>query len=220
MAGRNVARGNERNLRRQQLLEAAAILFQEHGYQGATVRQIADATNLTSGSIFYYFKSKEDLLEEVIAQAMESGLELVHETLSTATGSLSRFHALVLAHLSAIAGPLGSAHAVSFRDWKSLPPEAKDRLRTLNQRYRDLWMQVLNDLKSHRYLASDLEGFRLCALAALNWAPARKSLTKSSELASAANLFCSIALNLDEGKFRELCFAEKNKNKSEDVVSN
>ena len=219
MAGRNAARSNERNLRRQQLLEAAGILFRKHGYQGATVRQIADATGLTSGSIFYYFKSKEDLLEEVIAQAMESGLEIVHENLSTATGSLTRFHALVLAHLSAITGPLGSAHDVSFRDWKSLPPEAKDRLRTLNQRYRDLWMQVLDDLKSHRYLLSDTEGFRLYTLAALNWAPARKNLTKSSELSSAANLFCSISLNLEEQKFRELCLAEKNMNEPKDVVS-
>ena len=213
MARQNVAYDIEPTLRREQLIQAAALLFQKHGYQRATVRQIADATGLTSGSIFYYFKSKEDLLEEVIAQAMKSGLQIVHEHLSTATGPLSRFHALVLAHLSAIMGPLGSAHDVSFRDWGLLSPEARDRLRTINHQYREVWMRVLNELKSNQYLLSDPEHSRLYMLAALNWTPARKNLTKSSQLSSAANLFCSIALNLDVAKFRKLCAAKKNDDK-------
>lgn len=213
MARQNVVSDSEPNLRREQLLQAAALLFQKHGYQGATVRQIADATGLTSGSIFYYFKSKEDLLEEVIAQAMQSGLQIVDERLSTATGPLSRFQALVLAHLTAIMGPLGSAHDVSFRDWKSLSPDARDRLRTINQKYREVWMEVLNELKSNQYLLSDPERCRLYMLAALNWGPARRNLTRSSQLASAANLFCSIALNLDEEEFHKLCTAEKSGDK-------
>lgn len=59
MARQNLACDSEPNLRREQLLQAAALLFQKNGYQGATVRQIADATGLTSGSIFYYFKVKK-----------------------------------------------------------------------------------------------------------------------------------------------------------------
>ena len=54
-------------------------------------------------------------------------------------------------------------------------------------------------------------------LAALNWGPARKNLTESSQLASAANLFCSIALNLDEEEFHKLCAAEKSGDKPKDV---
>jgi hypothetical protein len=153
------------------------------------------------------------LLEEVIAQAMQSGLQIVDERLSTATGPLSRFQALVLAHLTAIMGPLGSAHDVSFRDWKSLSPDARDRLRTINQKYREVWMEVLNELKSNQYLLSDPERCRLYMLAALNWGPARRNLTRSSQLASAANLFCSIALNLDEEEFHKLCTAEKSGDK-------
>ncbi len=48
--------------RRTQILEAAAEIFSDHGYQGATIRQIADRAGLAEGTIYLYFSSKRDLL--------------------------------------------------------------------------------------------------------------------------------------------------------------
>ena len=51
-----------RALREEQLLDVAEALFAAMGYQGASIDGIAEAAGITSGSLFYYFESKEELL--------------------------------------------------------------------------------------------------------------------------------------------------------------
>ncbi len=49
---------------RAQILEAALTLFREHGYEGATMRAIAEAAGVALGNAYYYFGSKEHLIQE------------------------------------------------------------------------------------------------------------------------------------------------------------
>ena len=51
--------------RREQILEGARRCFAEHGYEGATVARLEEATGLSRGAIFNYFDSKEDLFLEL-----------------------------------------------------------------------------------------------------------------------------------------------------------
>ncbi len=48
--------------RKQQILDAAARVFSEKGYGGATTREIAEAADLAEGTLYNYFPSKRDLL--------------------------------------------------------------------------------------------------------------------------------------------------------------
>ena len=47
--------------RRAQILEGARRAFAEHGYEGATVARLEEATGLSRGAIFHYFEDKQDL---------------------------------------------------------------------------------------------------------------------------------------------------------------
>jgi hypothetical protein len=53
---------------RQSVLEAAAKLFRQQGYSATTLRQIASLAEIKAGSIYYYFDSKEAILDEVLDQ--------------------------------------------------------------------------------------------------------------------------------------------------------
>ena len=53
------------------MIGSAARLFRDVGYPRATVRDIAKTVGMQSGSIFYYFKTKEDILVEVMESAIE-----------------------------------------------------------------------------------------------------------------------------------------------------
>jgi TetR/AcrR family transcriptional regulator len=61
--------------RRAQILEAAAAVFAEKGYQRATVREIATRAGVAPGTIYLYFKNKCDLLlviaDQLIGQAWD-----------------------------------------------------------------------------------------------------------------------------------------------------
>ncbi len=60
--------------RRREILEAAAQVFAREGYEGATVTQIAQAAGLSEGSLYNYFRSKEELLIQIPIQLFRPAL--------------------------------------------------------------------------------------------------------------------------------------------------
>src|SRR6059058_323459 len=54
------------NSRRDELLALAARLFAERGYVSTTVRDIADAAGILSGSLYHHFDSKESMVDEIL----------------------------------------------------------------------------------------------------------------------------------------------------------
>ncbi len=65
----------EIDLTRVRLLEAAASVFAEKGYDGAGVQEIARRAGLTTGAIYGRFAGKAELLREVIAECSEDELD-------------------------------------------------------------------------------------------------------------------------------------------------
>jgi|SRR5579864_1315797 len=68
IAERADAPGGAKTLRGEQtrelILEAALALFRDHGYEGATMRAIARRAGVAVGNAYYYFRSKESLIQE------------------------------------------------------------------------------------------------------------------------------------------------------------
>lgn len=60
----------DRTARRAELLAIAEQLFATRGYTQTTVRDIADEVGILSGSLYYYFDSKEAMLEEILRDFM------------------------------------------------------------------------------------------------------------------------------------------------------
>lgn len=77
----DVGRPNQRTLAKQRTREkivaAAAALFSERGYEGATIRDIAKAAGMSTGAVFASFADKSDLFGEIVAgeqQALEAAM--------------------------------------------------------------------------------------------------------------------------------------------------
>jgi AcrR family transcriptional regulator len=66
------ARANKNSPRREELLRIVLELFATEGYHATSVRDIADRAQIVSGSLFYHFKSKESMLEELVAPYFNS----------------------------------------------------------------------------------------------------------------------------------------------------
>lgn len=65
--------------RRQQILDGARACFARHGYEGATVRRLEQATGLSRGAIFHHYRDKEALFLALAEQDTEQMAELVAE---------------------------------------------------------------------------------------------------------------------------------------------
>lgn len=60
---------------RQRLLEVARSLFAEPGFDATTTRDVAGAAGVATGTLFNYFRSKDALAAEIVAEALEPGVE-------------------------------------------------------------------------------------------------------------------------------------------------
>lgn len=96
---------------RDSILEVATRLFIERGFDGTGLNDIADAVGLSRPALYYYFKSKEAILEELTAAvtrtAAQLATEAIPEAMRTPTGILRH---LVLRHATLIL-----SHPLQFR---------------------------------------------------------------------------------------------------------
>lgn len=80
---------------RETIVEAASALFAEHGVEGVTMAQIAERSGLQQSSIYYWFRSKSDILASILERVNRVPLSIV-ERERTAPGPLAeRLHRLV-----------------------------------------------------------------------------------------------------------------------------
>ncbi len=75
----------EGHARRAEILAAAERIFVEHGYEGATIRKIADEVGLSSTALYMHFTEKSEILHEICSRAFAALLE-THRALGDAPG--------------------------------------------------------------------------------------------------------------------------------------
>lgn len=89
-----VVRRKSPEVRQEELIQAAAAVFNESGYRGATIQQIADRIGLLKGSLYHYIDSKEDLLFEIISDIHAKFDDLAGEAVSRASAREGLRHLL------------------------------------------------------------------------------------------------------------------------------
>jgi AcrR family transcriptional regulator len=167
-AGRDRKRGEDDN-RRGQLIDAAARLFRDKGYHGTSVREIAHATGMQSGSWVYHFRTKQDLLAAVMEQGLAEALARVDEIVALGLPSRTTFEALVRAHLETLLGPGRDFIPVLLYEWPSLEPAARRRVLAPALRYEAAWDEVIGELQAAGEWAGPTRVDRLLLFGALNW---------------------------------------------------
>ena len=155
-----------RENRQQDVLDAAASLFRQRGYEGTSLRGIATASGMLPGSIYFHFASKE----EIFLTVQQQGIRHLSEALEKAVAGLSdpwqRLQAACEAHLVAILDRSDYA-AVLVRVTPSKELAVWSQLCELRDAYEDLFRALIDDLRLPP--GSDRKYLRLALLGALNW---------------------------------------------------
>ena len=129
--------------RRDELLDLAATMFAERGLRATTVRDIADSAGILSGSLYHHFKSKEQMVEEVLRDFLDWLFTRYQEIVGREADPLERVKGLFMTSFEAIENR--HAQVVIYQD------EAK-RLSGLpqfefvdarNREQRRMWVDVL-----------------------------------------------------------------------------
>lgn len=83
--GQRTAPAEAGSQRHSELLALAADLFAERGFVVTTVREIADAAGILSGSLYYHFDSKESMVDEILREFLDFQQRLYDEVLREQT---------------------------------------------------------------------------------------------------------------------------------------
>ena len=129
--------------RRDDLLQLAAEMIAERGLKATTVRDIADAAGILSGSLYHHFSSKEEMVDEVLRDFLNWLFDRYQQILDSEANPLERLRGLFLASFDAIEHR--HAQVVIYQDEaKRLSAhETFSYVDDRNRQQRKMWIDVL-----------------------------------------------------------------------------
>jgi AcrR family transcriptional regulator len=145
--------------RRERILEAAMNRFAEYGFNATTVRQIADDVDILSGSLYHHFATKEEMLDEIIRQAVMRLHDVMVRIAAAPQAAESRLVALILATLRELTAHQ-AVHAILFFERKFIrrSPDFAYVNATRRETY-DGWRKVMDDGVRDGQFRSELDVF-------------------------------------------------------------
>jgi TetR/AcrR family transcriptional regulator, cholesterol catabolism regulator len=143
--------------RRDELLELAATMFAERGLRATTVRDIADAAGILSGSLYHHFASKEEMVDEVLRGFLDWLFDRYQHVVDTQPNPLERFKGLFMTSFDAIEDR--HAQVVIYQDEaKRLSSQPRfSYVEDLNRKQRQMWVDVLRQGIKEGYFRADLD---------------------------------------------------------------
>ncbi|TCK24540.1 TetR/AcrR family transcriptional regulator [Pseudonocardia endophytica] len=155
------------------LLDAAAAVLAEKGFAGTRLSDIAERAQVQAPAIYYYYPSREHLIEAVISSGAASMRAFLERTLAelpdTATPT-DRIAAAVEAHLRHELELSDYARAV-VRNANQIPEEFRRAAITEIGGYYEIWRGLVEDLRAAGQLRADVDPSvgRMIVLGSLNW---------------------------------------------------
>lgn len=156
---------------RDAILRAAAQLFRTNGYDRTTVRELADAVGLQSGSLFHHFKSKDEILFGVMEQALELTRTAVIEAESRSKTPREKVANVLRAYLTAL---LAEEHrdymTVLLYDFRSLSPDMARRVQLFRRQLAERVESALQEAAPEGESRAAIHLKSQYIFGAMNWA--------------------------------------------------
>jgi len=161
-------RNRRSEARRREILHAAATVFRAHGYNGAGMREIADAADLSPGNLYYYFKGKQEILFFCQDQALDQMLAALEQAQQGNGGIAGRLLTLIQAHLHCMLDDLEGS--IAHLMIGALPPELRDQLIDKRDRYEQGIRELIEEgIERGEFASLDSTLVTRAILGASNW---------------------------------------------------
>jgi AcrR family transcriptional regulator len=145
---------------KERILKESINLFLHKGYQGTSIKDITDAVNLTKGAIYWYFKSKDELLETILDEWGKSYLsELIKAVDGTKGDFLAKFR-----HYHKYSTEFARDHRELCMAFNTLAAEmsgsgmpAEKKIKSALRKYTGFMCRLLEQGKKEHALTKDIE---------------------------------------------------------------
>lgn len=178
------------------ILAAAAHVLSTKGYAGLRLTEVATRADVQAPAIYYYYSSRDELIEEVMWAGIADMREHVVDALAAlpdTTSPLNRLLAAAEAHLRHEL-EISDYTTAAIRNAGQVPRTIRQRQIREEERYGDVWRGLFNDLAREGVLRQDADPhiMQMLVLGALNWAVEWWDPRRGSIDAVVANAQCLI----------------------------
>lgn len=158
---------------RRRILDAAARVFARRGYADTRLSDIAAEAGTFAGSIYYYFESREELVDEVLTIGVTRVFDAVRaqvEALPPGASHRARITAAIAAHLSSTLA-LDVYATANQRLFAQVPGDIRQRQIKLHRAYGAYWRRLIEGARRAGEIRRDIDPsvLRLQILGAINW---------------------------------------------------
>jgi len=136
-------------------LEAAVRVFAEQGFHQATIAQIARQAGVADGTIYLYFKNKDDILVHIFNERTRSVFNRFREAVKEADGAVGKLKALVSSHLAEFQADVHMAAV--YQVWThQFQRVAEPQIKEMSKMYLDIVSEIVELGQQEGTLRKDL----------------------------------------------------------------
>jgi AcrR family transcriptional regulator len=156
-------------MNRSEIVQAAAQIFREKGYHGASMQDIADAVGLQKASLYHHVASKQEILGEILDQALDRLISDLEPIATSRLPAEDRLRQAVRLYLQRLAENVDLA-AVLLLEYRSLEPPLRTEHIRRRDRYEALWRRIIRDgIAEGAFAAIDETAATFALLGVQNW---------------------------------------------------
>jgi AcrR family transcriptional regulator len=155
---------------REEIIAAAAKVFQTKGYHAATVQDIADAVGILKGSLYHHFKSKEELLYLIVKEPIARIYERMTAIVNSDLPARDKLRRAILAHVEGLNEHYPHLF-VYLREREEMKRRFREQFKLSPKQYERSWQQILREgMKSGEFRPDlDVQVVSYGLLGMLNW---------------------------------------------------
>lgn len=171
---KNFAKKTFRQIRyedkKSQILESAARIFSQKGFEKATMEDVSNELYMTKGSLYHYIKSKEDMLFQCHMKALEIGNKGLEEILNSDFPPKMKLRKAIIRHIELITKEfvVGSLRQQELL----LPKHMYEKVIKERDKFERIFLRIFKDAIKELHLNNDNTKMRAYTiLGAINWIP-------------------------------------------------
>jgi TetR/AcrR family transcriptional regulator, cholesterol catabolism regulator len=153
-----------------EILEAAAQIFSQKGFHGASMQDIAEAVHLQKASLYHHVNSKQEILLELLDKALDLMIACMQEVMARPLPTDEKLHQAMVVYLRTLLEHRDLA-AVLILEHRSLDPDLRARHILRRDRFEQLWRDLIQQGVNEGLfscLNMDMTGRALMGV--MNWA--------------------------------------------------
>jgi TetR/AcrR family transcriptional regulator, cholesterol catabolism regulator len=128
-----------------QLLEIACRLFATRGYEGTSLRDIAEEAQITKAALYYHFPNKEALYQQILVENLETLISRARDAIEHAGSATDKVRRLMLASADVYAEAPHAWLAGSNAFWSGMAPANRAAMVKRRDRYERLLRACIAD---------------------------------------------------------------------------